>query len=254
MQGGIERMTKLNVEEAIKALNAATHYDALWESFISSLSQAGADLVTYHHIAPQHASDAGRIDILSRGYPAIWEQYCRDENLSQHNPLFNTAYTRTQNFNWGEVLDRPTHDAEHNAAEIKFIKSMKDWLMGGGYMFPVFGPSGRNGYIAAGNLASIQDWTAECVQSIKCLSQEFHIRYVTLRLSETPSQFSLDDQEHNILNQIAAGRGVSAVAKAMNVEPKNIEAALDKLMLTMSVSDLPSLMICAKSLGLIKSE
>lgn len=246
-------MTTLNLEKAVIALNAATHYDALWEAFISSLSQAGVDLITYHHIAPQHASDAGRVDILNYGYPAVWEQYCKTEKLLDHNPLFNLGYTRTDSFSWSEVLDRPMRDDRYSDPEKKFIISLKDWMKGGGYMIPAFGPSGRNGYVAAGNVASIQDWTASCIQSMKCLSQEFHIRYVALRLSELPSQFTLDDQEHSVLNQIAAGRGVHSVSNNMGLEPEKIEATLDKLMLTMSVGDLPSLMIRAKSLGLVKS-
>ena len=243
-------MVNIDFEAAIKSLNMASHYDALWECFISSLNHVGVDLVTYHHIAPNHAPDAGRVDILKYGYPQAWQDYCAQEGLAAHDPLFNMGYTRTDSFRWSEVLDPPHHDE----FEEKFAAGLKEWMKGDGYMIPVFGPSGRNGYIAAGNLASIQEWNLDCVQKISLLSQEFHIRYVALRLSELPSEFSLDDQEHAILNGIAAGLSKNSIASSIGVKPENIDAALDRLMLTMSISDLPSLMIRAKSLGLIKAE
>ena len=243
-------MIKVDFEAAIKALNMASHYDALWECFISSLIDIDVDLITYHHIAPNHAPDAGRIDILKYGYPQAWHDYCAQNELAAHDPIFNMGYTRTDSFRWGEVLDPPHHDE----LEKKFAVGLKEWMKGDGYMIPVFGPSGRNGYIAAGNLASIQEWGTDCLQKIKLLSQEFHIRYVALRLSELPSEFSLDEQEHAILNGAAAGRSTHSIAKSMGLKPADINAALDKLMLTMSISDLPSLIIRAKSLGLIKAE
>ena len=244
-------MTKIDINAAVEALNEATHYDALWERFISYLGQMGADLITYHHIAPHHAPDAGRVDILSYGYPSAWEQFCHEAGLSDYNPIFNMGYTRTDNFRWGEILDHPKYK-DSDTREKKFIDSMKEWMKGDGYMIPVFGPSGRNGYIAAGNLASIEDWTPDSIQTMKCLSQEFHLRYVKLILSELPSQITLDDQEHEILKQTAMGQGPQSIADIMGLKRETVESSIDRLMLTMSVGDLPSLMVRAQSLGLIE--
>lgn len=242
-------MDDKDFKASLKAISGATHYDSLWESFISSLGKVGVDLISYHHIAPHHSPDSGRIDILTYGYPSVWETFCRNENLSAYNPVFNMAYTRTDVFRWSEILDQPPK----SEPESKFIRTLKEWMKGDGFIIPVFGPSGRNGYVAAGNLASIEDWTVNCLQQIKSLSQDFHLRYVAFRLSELPSDFSVNDDDHKILSEIAEGKGLQSISADLDISPEKITATIDKLMLTMGVSDLASLMIRANSLGLIKS-
>jgi len=241
--------THADFEDKLAKLRHATHYDALWECFISNLMGFGADLIAYHHIAPPHAPDAGRIDILKYGYPKAWENFCKTEKLTGFDPLFNMAYTRTESFKWSEVLQSP-HLGEK---EQKFTTELNEWVKGDGYMIPLFGPSGRNGYISVGNMASIDDWCFEKIRSMKWLCQQFHLRYVTLRLGELPSDITLSEKDHEILKGLALGRSPESIAHAHDLSPDIVNSTLDTLVLTMGVSDLSSLMVRAQSLGLINT-
>lgn len=238
-----------DIENTLTIINSAKHYDALWEALISFLSRAGADLVSYRHLAPPHAPDAGRVDALIYGYPRAWEKHYKEMKLHAHDPLMSHGYLKAMPFRWSEIFESQSLTVKQK----DFIQQMKEWMKGDGYIIPVFGPSGRSGVFGVANSASITDWSPELIQDMQWVCRQFHLRYVALRLGEIPAKFTLDDVEHQILKDIALGRSLIAIALEMDVKTSVVSSTLDKLMLKMSVSDLPSLILRAHGLGLIKT-
>ena len=241
--------TSFDLESTLKTINNAQHYDALWEGLIGYLTAAGADLISYRHVAPPHAPDAGRVDTLTYGYPSAWGKHYIETKLYKHDPLLSAAYLHMVPILWSDILDNPKLDG----AEQNFVSRLREWMKGDGYVIPTFGPSGRNGYFGIGNSASIQDWNPELTRNMQWACRQFHLRYTALRLEEIPSEFTLTDQEQSILQSLSRGKGLGAIAMNMNMETHSLLSIYDKLLLKMSVSDLPSLMVRAKSLGLIKT-
>lgn len=238
-----------DIHACLARIAAATHYDALWENAIDCFTHCDVDLVSYYHISPPHAADAGTTDTLLHGYPKAWVKLYLAEELETSDPLIGASGSRVQPLRWSEILNDPRLDLPQK----NFVTQLTQWMKGDGYSFPVFGPSGRHGYVSLGNSASIQNWTPQHIDTLSVIAQALHIRYSTLRIGELPSKFTLEDTEHNIIKDIARGQTISAISKQMDIEPKKFISALDMLMIKMGVGDIPSLMIRSESLGLIKS-
>ena len=239
---------QFGLQATLKKINSAKHYDGLWGTLIDYLTHAGADLISYRHVAPPHAPDAGRVDVLLHGFPKAWENVYNEKKYYIHDVLTHTAVLRTLPFRWSEAMNRPDLDESQK----KVISELREWMKGDGYVIPVFGPSGRSGFFGVANSASIKFWDESVISDIQWACRQFHLRYAALRLGEIPRNFTLDDQEHTILKALGQGRGLHAIAQNMGLEFDELASTLDKLMLKMSVSDMPSLIIAAQSLGLIK--
>ncbi|MEP6342706.1 MAG: autoinducer binding domain-containing protein [Maricaulaceae bacterium] len=238
-----------DIHECLARIAAATHYDALWENAVDCFTHCDVDLVSYYHISPPHAADAGTIDTLLHGYPKAWVELCLTEKLDACDPLIGASYSHVKPLRWSEIFKNPRLDLFQK----NFVTQLTLWMKGDGYSFPLFGPSGRHGYIGLGNSASIQNWTPQNIDRLSIIAQTLHVRYSTLRIQELPTKFTLEETEQNIIKEIARGQTISAIAKQMGVEPEKFITALDMLMIKMGVGDVPSLIIRSESLGLIKS-
>lgn len=237
-----------DLHTSLERISTATHYDALWETAVDCFSQAGADLIIYYHVSPPHAADAGRIDNLMHGYPRAWTKLYLSEGLEASDPLLGTAYMIINPIRWSDAIKNPNL----NAKQKKFISTLTEWMKGDGYIFPAFGPSGRNGYMGIGNSASIQDWTADHIHKLNMIVQALHVRYSILRIQELPSKFTLEEDEHELLKNIARRLSTKGIASRLGVENDKVKLSIDMLMLKMGVSDIPSLIVRGESLGLIK--
>lgn len=240
--------SQFGLNGTVNTINAAQHYDSLWSALIGYLTHAGADLISYRHVAPPHAPDAGRVDVLLHGFPKAWEKIYDEKKLHIHDVLTNTAFLHMLPFRWSEAMNR----ADLDAPQKDVITALKEWMKGDGYVIPLFGPSGRSGFFGVANSASIEHWDNSTIRDIQWVCQQFHLRYAALRIGELPSDFSLDDQEHKLLKGLTRGQSPIAIAKEMGLKADRITSALDMLMLKMSVSDMPSLIIRAESLNLVK--
>ena len=238
-----------DIYACLARIASGTHYDALWENVIECLTHCDVDLISYTHVSPPHAADAGRIDTLIHGYPKGWVKLYLTEDMSTNDPLLGAACTQATPFQWSKVLNNPNLNLEQK----KFTSQFTEWMKGDGYVFPVFGPSGRNGYMSLGNSASIQNWSIEHIHTLNMIAQTLHVRYSSLRIQELPSKFTLEESEYNLLKEIARGQSTKSIAELMGLTVDKVTSTLDMLILKMEVGDIPSLIIRGESLGLVKS-
>jgi DNA-binding CsgD family transcriptional regulator len=244
------RIDLLNLDDVYIALAEAKHYDALWNSFIAVLTRLDIDLISYHHITPLSTSEThhNRVDILSHGFPRAWETHYRAQKFHLHDPIFNLSYKMLRPLKWSDVTER----GDLTPKQKSFISEFSEWMKGGGYSIPAFGPSGQNACFGIGNTATIAGWDSAWLRRIGWICSQFHLSYCALRLKEFTDSISLTDKDREILHHWGQGTHIVTIAEKLDETPESVQTALNEVMKKMKVTDSQSLMIRAAHLGLIK--
>lgn len=209
----------------------------------------GSELVSYHHMGPPFSREHENFSLLSSGFPKDWVDYYEREQLHLIDPIVNFSLYQTRPLVWSSISRRvPLQDEQ-----AQFMTALYDWLSpGDGIAVPVFGPSGRHGYIGIGcRDRSVADWSPEQQLTIQAVCESFHLRFCEIRLSGQEQDFTLTDRELQILKGMSHGWSDAMIGATVGIRPNALQTAIHVILKKMNVLDRPSAMLRARTLGLV---
>lgn len=226
---------------------AATESDA-FAVLVDYAAAMGADLVSYHHIAPAFAAQRENFTLLSHGFPQDWVDLYEMRRYHRIDPITSYAAYQTRPVLWSHVPERVAMSAE----QVEFIDSLQSWLApGDGMAVPAFGPSGRNGYFGIGRQAPWSAWSGAQIRTVQAICESFHLRFCELRLSGLGQDFELSERELTIVRGMSAGWTDPTIGATVNLRPEALGSAIAHVLQKMGVSDRPSAVLRARGLGLV---
>ena len=242
------------VKHALAALEALEAVGTEAEAFgaLASYAEAlGADLVSYHYRPPPLFDAEPPTEVLARGFPDAWVARYREERLHRTDPITSLAATRTRPFLWSRV-EAIAGDLAPEQAD--YLAQLRAWLSpGDGLAVPAFGPSGQHGYFGIGSTRGIDyGWTPVQVRLVQGVCEAMHLRVCELRLQGLPPDgLSLSARETEILRGLASGRADWLIGGLVGLDAEGVRGRIRSLMRDLGVSDRPSLVLRARSLGLV---
>lgn len=236
-----------DVIAAVHAMDSAPTTEALWDVFKDYANTIKADLLSYHHNAPAFAPDKDGLLLLTHGFPQGWIDKYERENLHKFDPIAGLVNYRVRPIRWMEVEKQYRLTPEQQ----NFMAELRAWLKGDGLGVPVFGPSGRNGYVGIGSTGNIDHWDMHFKRRIQHICGVFHLRFCELRLLTLENDFVLTKKELLILQNMALGRSDALICGLIGVQIDGVESAIARMMKKMGVSDRPSAILRGIGCGLI---
>ncbi len=184
----------------------------------------GVSAITYHHLPHIGSVDSSSYNVISLGFPAdLTEKYIND-HLNEADPSLRAILSNTQARWWKDVeyVDKlkPMEQAYLNSINIDEI--------GTGLTLPVFGPMGRNGFIALGFGKEKPSFDKTYLSIIQMICQLAHQRYCDLLLLDLPSHLRLSERESEILSWVVKGKSNSLIADILGIKETTVITYLQR--------------------------
>lgn len=238
--------------QALADFEEASSQDEAFDGLTQFSREIGADLLSYHHIDPpiSSQSEAGTmgLSLMSVGFPDEWVRRYEATDYKSIDPITAFAAYQTRPVLWSDVPHRIRMTEDQHA----YIEDLYRWLSpGDGLAVPVFGPSGRHGYVGIGWRKPIAPWDAVKRRIVQSVCESFHLRICELRLAGMERDFELTDVQLRILRAMSSRQPDAIICGMVNLRPDALRSAIARIMTIMGVSDRPSAILRARALGLI---
>ncbi len=230
--------------------NAETH-DALWDELVEYAKTLGADLLSYHHHAPDFSPDDQNVSINVYGFPEGWVARYERESLHKIDPITQIFSYRVRPVRWSQIEKLVPLTPE----QTQYLEDLHQWLRGDGLGFPTFGPSGRYGYVGIGRKnQSLEDWDPLTTNRLHWVLECFHLRWCELVLLNLPQDFQLDERELNVLKSMAIGMSDEIICGVVGAQVESVQRTIRAILKKMGVSDRPSAILRGIGAGLLEAE
>lgn len=210
-------------------------------------ASAGFKAVAYHHIPPIGAQDQVAFNLICVGFPEELVANFEGNNPIQLDSMAKQVLRGTQAYWWDET-PRPSRITKSEREQLDHAKS----LVGNGIHLPVFGPSGRNGYISLGLGKARPNWTGKDLEAIQLSCQFAHQKYCQFLLTDLPKNSRLSAREEEILSWVAKGKTNAAIAKILHISESSVITYLERAFKKFDVDSRVSAVLRATASGELK--
>lgn len=237
--------------KAHESFRQADNLDDLWDALVEYATTLGADLLAYHHHAPDFAPDHDNVEIRAYGFPEDWVKYYVENDLRLIDPITQIFNYRVRPVRWSQIDTLVPLAPEQKA----YLKELRTWLKGDGLGLPTFGPSGRHGYIGIGrSQTSLEDLDILEMNRLHWVLECFHLRWCELVLLTLPQDFSLDERELKILKSMSVGMSDEIICGIIGAQVESIRRSIRGILKKMGVSDRPSAILRGIGAGLLDAD
>ena len=240
----------------LAALDTANSEADAFDILVDYACAMGAELVSYHHVAPPFARPDGEparenLTLLARGFPESWVEQYRTRKLHRIDPITSFAAYQTRPVRWSVIPQRVTL----TPAQKGYLDDLYAWLApGDGMAVPLFGPSGRHGYAGIGRTSPEAPWSAAQERTVQAVCEAFHLRFCEIRLAGLDKDFELTEREARILSAMSRGWSDPMIGATVGLRPDPLRSAIKRLLIKMGVLDRPSAVLRARALGLTDAD
>ncbi|WP_112321139.1 LuxR family transcriptional regulator [Oceanibium sediminis] len=235
--------------EYLKACAKTRWSEELWALTVAFLEGEGFARISYHHMPPLGAPDAGRVRVVTHGFPQEWVQDYIREKLFRKDPIPAQAVASYAPFRWSEVESLRTL----TRSESDFLSRMAQAGLGDGLAVQVFGPGGRNGYFGLGfGAGDPPDVPTDALLKYQAGLQLAHLRYCHILAETLPPAPALSERERELLQWVALGKSNSVIADLMGISPHTVDAYMRRVFLKLGTSDRVSAAIRGLGSALIR--
>jgi DNA-binding CsgD family transcriptional regulator len=189
----------------------------------------------------------GGFNIIHRGWQSEVRNAYIDEGWGERNVFAPLVIARGAPVRWTDVTSQIVPDAEQQA----FIDRMRAAELGDGYALPVFGPMGRNGFLAVGRPLTEQVLDEAPVEEMHMVAQATHMRLLQLLPERAHLEKPLSTRELEILDWVARGKSNSVIADILSLSGATVDTYLRRIYEKLDVSDRTSAAVVGVGMGLI---
>jgi LuxR family transcriptional regulator/LuxR family quorum-sensing system transcriptional regulator CciR len=237
------------MEEFFSEVDTAADMSALWRVFRSYFLAMGITRIAAVHFPPVGAPDQDQGMVRLEGFSAEWTDRYLTEGRQADDPIRAQASVNAVPFRWSDIRRLRTLTPAQEA----FLEEFVDLHHGArdGIAIPVFGPGGRNGYVALGLPDGLKDIPPELIQRCQVAAQYCHQRYCELVARQLGDFQTLSPRELEVLGWVARGKSNSVIAEIIGVSANTVDTHLRRIYGKLRVSDRVSAALAGLGHGLI---
>lgn len=235
------------MRDFLAAASAADDVSQLWTAMTDYFDGHGIGGLAIAHLPQQGCPDPASSWAMQRGWKNWTRRYFAGNKMSS-DPIRAHAAVSCVPFRWSEVLNlRAVSPEEH-----QHYQELTQYHQDDGLVIPVFGPGGRNGYVA---IAFPKGFTLSSRKLVefRVVSQFAHQRsceLVTLRGNAT----SLSPREQEVLSWMARGKSNSVIADIIGVSANTVDTHVRRIFVKLQVCDRVSAALIGMGNGLIPQD
>lgn len=216
----------------LAAAAEATHVGGLWDEFVRYFD--GHDVWRIACVLfPPPGLDHTQSWVRLVGMPEGLITNYLEEGLFNHDPIRLYAATASRPFRWLDVPRLRTLSAEQE----NFLNYLLSYCPSGGWAIPVFGPNGRNGYVAIATPDKLPDIPRDLLIEFQVVSQFAHQRFCELATHQIGRVATLSRREKEVLHWVARGKSNGVIADIIGVSSNTVDTHLRRIYLKLQVSD-----------------
>jgi LuxR family transcriptional regulator/LuxR family quorum-sensing system transcriptional regulator CciR len=212
-----------------KEFDRANDLDEIWHEIISFACERGYTSAFYLHLPP--AGLAGLEPVLYRGGCELTADYMADQTYLV-DPFVMHGLQATEPFLLRDIeRHRALSDAERAFRALAQAHGCAD-----GIGLPVFGPTGRSGYLELNMEPGHTMLPDEEAARTHWLAQQAHLRICAL-VEERASRQRLTPREREILAWLARGKSNDVIGRILGLSPHTIDTYLRRIYEKLGVCD-----------------
>lgn len=204
----------------------------------------GLDALAYHHLPQVGAVDDVCWNVVAVGFPKEMVEEYQSEEQYKLDPTIRTVMSHTKAHWWRDV----DYSSGVSKEEMEHLKASSQ-KVGEGVIMPVFGPHGRNGFVALSFGEHKPDGAEDAVPLIQSCCQLAHLQYCALLQVKLPNALKLSRREKEVLSWVAQGKSNGVIAKILGIAESTIITHLERSYKKLGVNNRVTASLRASSLG-----
>lgn len=216
----------------LAAAAAATDVGRLWDVFVRYFDGHGVWRIACV-LFPPSGLDHTQSWVRLFGIPESWIANYLEEGLFNHDPIRLYAATASKPVKWLDIPQLRTLSAEQEI----FLNNLLSYCPAGGWAIPVFGPNGRNGYVAIAIPHNLSDIPGDLLIEFQVVSQFAHQRFCELAAHQSVRVATLSRREREVLHWVARGKSNGVIADIIGISSNTVDTHLRRIYLKLQVSD-----------------
>lgn len=237
------------MQQFLKAATAASNVGGLWDVLVRYFDQSGIRAISYLHFGRTGTTALTQMWGRLPGFPDdLIERY--EGGLWEIDPVRAEAAVQPAPFRWSQI------DALRKLSpeEAAFEAEVRQYRAGDGLVVPVFGPAGRNGFVAFALREPDKEVPPDLLIEYRVVCQYFHQRYCELVPLGEGAAAVLSNREQDVLHWVARGKSNSVIADILGVSANTVDTHLRRIYHKLQVSDRVSAVLAGLGHGLITLE
>lgn len=235
------------MQQILAAAAAATEVGTLWDALTKYFDRVGVRYFSFLHF-PSQGSDQGQSWARSRGLTDDFlARYWG--GLYNHDPARLYAATAALPFRLSELGELITLLPEQKAFldEVRVYGVFTNDLL----IIPVFGPQGRNGYVAIELPSSLVEIPRDLQIEFQVVAQFAHQRFCEFVTAAANATAPLSPREQEVLGWVARGKSNSVIADIIGVSTNTVDTHLRRIYVKLDVCDRVSATLAGLGRGYI---
>ena len=235
------------MRDFLAAASAAVDVRQLWAAFTDYFGSHGINNIAILHFVQKGTSDPLGSWAMARGRDD-WARHYVDGEMMASDPVRAHATVSSVPFLWSDVYKlRPVSPEEDRA-----YQEMSQYHPNDGLAVPVFGPSGRNGYVVMAFPSGFALSSCLLVE-FRVVAQFAHQCSCEL-VARTGSAVLLSPREQEVLSWMARGKSNGVIADIIGVSTNTVDTHVRRIFVKLQVSDRVSAALIGMGHGLISQE
>lgn len=237
----------LRIEDYMAALERIGPEGGLWALVVGYFRDHGLSRIAYLHLPPFGAPDSQEPRLTQQGFPEEWAADYVGRRLYRVDPFALFSQQSTEPFFWRDIA----HLKEITPGERDYLRALEAADLGDALGIQVFGPGGRNGYVAIELEPGAPHLTGPEIREFQWACQLAHLKYCGDLEARMPRAAALTPRERSILTWVAKGKSNSVIADLIGISPHTVDTYLRRIYAKLGVSDRVSAAVSGIGCGLI---
>jgi LuxR family transcriptional regulator/LuxR family quorum-sensing system transcriptional regulator CciR len=242
------RVDMIELEAFKRRLHEVSSITELWNAAIDATAKLGFAMISYYCFRPAGAFNEPKRSVITHGFPdKLVDAYIANA-MHKIDPIKRLVKVSTTPFLWSETSKLLELRDEERFFLIETAKSG----LSEGIAIPVFGPAGRNGYIALGfRKGEERPLSDDQRQNLQLACQAAHLRYCEILAERQPEPVQLTPREREILEWVARGKSNSVISAIVGISANTVDTHIRRIYAKLDVTDRVSAAIRGLSAGMI---
>ncbi len=238
----------VTMQEYFARLEALDDIDEVLWTNVHICEDQGIVRQSYHFTPAFDAPNSNRTVVQARGFKKEWLKLYDESNFRAKDPIPQRTMNHGSLLTWKDAMRIGSNTPENE----EYFAAMRQNGLIHGFGIPLFGPRGRNAFASFDFNLPWERVDAEKVAIVRSASQAGHQRICVL-LDRQYEPITLTQREQEVLDWLAKGKSVAAIATILDISPDTVKTYLKRLYAKLDVSHRTGAVVRALKLGLVNA-
>lgn len=211
-------------------------------------SKLGAEVMSYHFVAPFHRQNSSDALIIQEGFSPQWVELYRTEEFRKSDAITEYAMHKGRMMPWRKIID----DRTLTENEKRFVEISQNFNLIDGISIPLFGPNGRDAYCAVSLGREIVAEDELLALRFQELAIAGHERIAELINDLEQKKANLSSRETQVLYWMCHSKSNQDIATIMGLAPSTIDTYVRRIFVKLNSCNRIGACLRGLSLGLVQ--